>query len=189
MVYSKYIQLTTVLFNLSQITGGLMSKSILGWLIIGLIITSTVLIVGCATIFKGSDATINITSTPTAAKVAISSTGGMRMFDGVTPAVVKLPKKNEYIVTISLSGYKDATVNILKDGIEGWFWGNLLCGGVIGIVVDLVTGAMNKLEPEQISVSLALAHNMKGEQVIYAVLYALDNEGQLRSLAVPLERN
>jgi hypothetical protein len=164
-----------------------MSKSILCWLVVGLVIT--VLIVGCATIFKGTDQAINISSSPSAAKVIIKTTGGVQVFDGVTPVVTKLSKKNEYLVTLTLEGYKETTVNIMKNGIEGWFWGNLLCGGVIGIVIDAVNGAMYKLAPDQISVSLTTAQNMKGEQVLYAVLYALDNNGQLRSLAVPIEKN
>lgn len=166
-----------------------MSKSILCWFVVGLIITSTVLIVGCATIFKGSDQPVNISSSPSAAKVVIKTTGGFQVFDGVTPTVVKLSKKNEYIVTLTLDGYKEATVSIMKDGIEGWFWGNILCGGIIGMIIDLTNGAVNKLSPDQISVSLSTAHNMKGEQVLYAVLYALDNDGQLRSLAIPIEKN
>ena len=144
---------------------------------------------GCATIFKGSDHQLRINSTPAAAKVVVKATNNIVFFEGTTPASTKVPKKNEYIVTISLSGYKDATVNVLKDGIEGWFWGNLLCGGVVGIVVDLVTGAINKLSPDEISVSLVTAYNQKTQnQELYAALQAYDQEGNLRHLLVPLQR-
>jgi hypothetical protein len=37
---------------------------------------------------------------------------------------------------------------MLTSTIDGWYWGNLLIGGIIGMVfVDPLTGAMWKLDP------------------------------------------
>ncbi|MBI3004815.1 MAG: PEGA domain-containing protein [Ignavibacteriales bacterium] len=148
-----------------------------------------VLFVGCATIMKGSDQQVRINSTPASAKVMIKTTGGMTVFEGTTPAMTKISRKNEYTVTVSLEGHKDATVNIMKESIEGWFWGNLLCGGVIGIIVDASNGAMHHLSPDEISVTLTTAYLGGKQKALYAVFHATDREGQLRSLAVPLMPN
>lgn len=146
------------------------------------------IIVGCATIIKGTSQDISIKSNPSNANVQIKTTGGVESWTGVTPASVKLSKKKEYVVTIQLSGYKDATVQITQS-FEAWTIGNLLCGGVIGIIIDAVDGAMWKLEPDQIMVTMSTASLENGETRLYAVFYALDNKGQLRSMAIPMIRD
>ncbi len=90
------------------------------------------------------------------------------------------------MVTVSMQGYRESTVSITKEGIEGWFWGNILCGGIIGIIVDLTNGAMHKLGPEYIFVDLIVAHIPGKDDTVYAAFQALDSQGQLRSLSVPL---
>jgi hypothetical protein len=143
------------------------------------------LIVGCASIMKGSDQQIKIKSTPSAAKVVVKSTDGLVMFDGTTPATVKLTKKKEYIVTVTMEGYKESTANITKQGIEGWFWGNIICGGLIGIVVDITSGAINKLGPEEISIEMKTAY-LENQEETFVLFQALDENGHLRSLSIPM---
>lgn len=151
------------------------------------LIVSVFLVVGCASIMKGTKQKVTVSSSPPQAKVVIETTpGGVTVYEGTTPVKVKLRKKKEYIVTVSLEGYKDETVNIMEGDIEGWFWGNLLCGGLIGIVVDLSNNAMHKLEPEEIHVELIVAQLPGQEDALYLVYYALDSNGQLRNLTVPL---
>ncbi len=145
----------------------------------------TAFIISCATIIKGTSQDISINSNPTKANVVIKTTGGVEVFTGLTPTTTKLSKKKEYNVTISLEGYKETTVQITQS-FEAWTIGNLLCGGVIGLIVDAVNGAMWKLEPDQIMVSLVTASNEGGESRLYAVFRTLDDQGQLRTLAVPL---
>lgn len=145
-------------------------------------------LVGCATLFKGSSQDVGINSNPMKATVKVKSMAGVEVFSSTTPTTVKLSKKKEYIVTIGLQGYKEATVQLTQT-MEGWFWGNLICGGVIGMVIDFVSGAMWNLEPEQISVTLVTASLDGVDMRTYAVFMALDEQGHLRSLAVPLIRD
>lgn len=151
-----------------------------------LAIASAVLLGGCATIMKGDKHNLKIMSTPTAAKVEIKTTSGVKLFEGTTPTQFKLSKSKEYLVTLSLENYKETTIPMSKDGIEGWFWGNIICGGLIGIVIDASNGAMNKLQPEEISVSMEMASLENGSQELYAVLITRDSNGELRHLAVPM---
>ncbi|MGA2764557.1 MAG: hypothetical protein ABSG17_14455 [Spirochaetia bacterium] len=87
---------------------------------------------------------------------------------------------------ISLAGYKTQTVNITQ-GVTGWFWGNLCFGGVIGMVIDLVTGGMWDLHPTEIDAKLtvAMTNGASGPAVVF---YTRDDEGQLRYVIVPLLR-
>jgi hypothetical protein len=164
----------------------MINKTLIKALVLGGVFS--LVMAGCATIIKGTNQDISIQSNPSNAKVTIKTIGGVEVWSGVTPASVKLPKKKEYIVTLQMTGYKDATVQI-NQSFEAWTLGNLICGGVIGIVVDAVDGAMWKLEPDQIMVTMVTASLENGETRLYAVFYALDDEGQLRSMAVPMIRD
>lgn len=154
-------------------------------LLISVFIVVSLLFVSCATIIKGTNQDISINSTPQKANVVVKTTGGVEVFSGTTPTTVKLPKKKEYVATISLEGYKEVSVQITQS-FEAWTIGNLLCGGPIGLIVDAVSGAMWKLEPDQIQITLVTASLDGGAYRMYAVFEALDDQGQLRTLTVPL---
>ena len=50
--------------------------------------------------------------------------------------------------------------------MDGWFLGNLIFGGIIGIIIDASNGAMYKLNPDQIIAQLGKSTSetgMKGE--------------------------
>ncbi len=142
-------------------------------------------IMGCATIFKGTTQDISVKSTPDKATVTIKTMAGMETFSGTTPVTAKLAKKYAYIATIKMDGYKETTIQI-SQSLEGWFIGNVLCGGILGMIIDFANGAMWKLEPESINITLATAYIDGSETQTYAVFKAVDNNGQLRTLAVPL---
>jgi hypothetical protein len=51
-------------------------------------------------------------------------------------------------------GYEDTYYTIDKH-ISGWVWGNILIGGIIGLVIDDMTGGAYKLVPTEVNVTLA----------------------------------
>ena len=80
-----------------------------------------------------------------------------------TPCTVKLdPKRGyfkgqNYVVRLELAGYTPVEVQ-LQPAISGWYFGNILIGGLIGMVgVDPVTGSMWNIEPSRLDVRLAAA--------------------------------
>lgn len=150
-----------------------------------LLLAIFLIFVSCATIVKGTKQEISVSSNPSQADLKIMATGGIEVYNGKTPATVKLARKNEYDVLIYMEGYKEEKVHISK-GFNGWYLGNLICGGVIGLIVDAANGAMYKLEPDVVNVSLATALNGDGTKEYYAFFRALDSEGQLRTLLIPL---
>src|SRR2546428_975812 len=140
---------------------------------LGLIAFGAVLAAACATIVSGTKQEIRLDSHPPAARVEITRlTGGPPEWEGVTPAKVKLSRQNSHLVTISLPGYQTVETEIETDGTNGWVWGNLVFGGIIGMLVDGLTGAWYDLKPDEISVQLvAVPNRTSGERAgLYAVL-------------------
>ena len=84
------------------------------------------------------------------------------------------------MVTLSLSGYEQAQISIEPSGMNGWIWGNLVFGGLIGILIDSVDGAATNLKPGEINVTLvALKSAQLGEpDRVCAVLSAAGPDGK-----------
>ena len=103
---------------------------------------------GCASIFSEPIYPVQITSEPSRAKFEIKNEDGDVVYRGTTPETVKLKAAAGYFdgelytIKFSADGYKDS-VYTLNSGVEGWYWGNLLIGGVIGmLIIDPATGSM-----------------------------------------------
>ena len=143
--------------------------------------------VGCATILTGTSVPVSINSSPGSAKVEIKRLDGVPIDQGLTPMTARLAKGKEYRVTISLDGYEAETVQVLKGGLEGAVFANLLCGGIPGLLIDGMGGAMYKLEPNSINVMLKQVTAQEGEgAVIYAFLTIADDEGRQHHGAVEM---
>jgi hypothetical protein len=115
----------------------------------------------CASIVSDSKEVVTISSSPTAAQIAIADQSGVEVYRGTTPATVTLDASagyfdgQAYTVTFSKAGYDPTTVKV-DSRINGWYVGNIVFGGFIGwLVVDPLTGAMWALDAEQVSGTLA----------------------------------
>src|SRR5262249_38808877 len=107
------------------------------------------LLAGCATITGGArDQEIEITSNPPGAAVVVD--GQPR---GTTPARMQLSRKTEHQVELSYPGYETAHLSLQRQ-LNPWVFGNLLCGGLIGITVDVCTDATHSLTPGELAVNL-----------------------------------
>jgi hypothetical protein len=65
-----------------------------------------------------------------------------------------MKKKSGQSVTFEKEGYKSQTMR-LTTGLQPWFWGNILIGGLIGSTTDGITGAVHEYSPSQFMVNLA----------------------------------
>lgn len=68
-----------------------------------------------------------------------------------------------------MAGYQPYEIKIKRE-LDGWFFGNLIFGGLIGIIIDASNGAMYKLSPDQIIASMGKvsAMNVKdGDNRLY----------------------
>jgi hypothetical protein len=114
---------------------------------------------GCASIISGRHADVAINSAPANAHVTVRNQEGQTVAEATTPAVVSLKrgagffKRANYVATIEKPGYQTADIPI-RSKLNPWIAGNLVFGGVTGLVVDPYTGAMWKPNPAQIHQNL-----------------------------------
>jgi hypothetical protein len=94
---------------------------------------------GCGSITRGTTEDVAINSTPIGAKVTTDI--GMNCS---APCTLKVPRNKDFTITASAEGYKTSTLFIGRkvsgNGAAGMA-GNVLVGGIIGVVVDSSTGA------------------------------------------------
>lgn len=149
---------------------------------------------GCASIIGKSSYPVTIKSTPDGTHFVVKDSSGSAIHTGETPATVTLNssngyfKKASYTIVFSKDGYNEQTVPLVS-GLDGWYWGNILLGGVIGmLIVDPATGAMWKL-PDNVAGNLAkqdVADLDKGLTPALQVVTLDQIPGELRSQLVRL---
>ena len=115
---------------------------------------------GCASIVSESRYPVSVTSAPSGAAYEISNEAGSVISSGVTPNQVTLKAGagyfdgEKYTVNYRKEGYLSKT-EVLDTNMNGWYWGNIVFGGLIGmLIVDPLTGAMYRL-PEGINSNLS----------------------------------
>lgn len=99
----------------------------------------------CATIIRGSKQQVIILSEPKKANIEIDGSDA-----GQTPLVARLERRKTHVVKISLDGYAPYEMTLNKK-LNGWIFGNILFGGLIGIAVDIATGSMYSLRPKDVN--------------------------------------
>ena len=110
----------------------------------------------CASIVSKTNWPVSIDSKPDGVHVSIINKSGKEVFAGKTPLVTKLKSgsgffsKESYTVVMTYKGNEKRTIN-LECSVNGWYFGNLLIGGLIGmLIVDPATGAMFKLDRNEV---------------------------------------
>lgn len=115
----------------------------------GAIAVAAFMFTGCGTIMHGPNQNIDVQSSPSGASVStLPATGAF-----TTPTVLNLERKNRYVLTFTHPGYTPASFNI-NHGIGG---GTLLADillGLVGVVVDGLTGSWYGLTPETATVTM-----------------------------------
>lgn len=114
---------------------------------------------GCASIINGSTQSVEFASRPHGAKLFLD---GKDM--GLTPQTFDLRRKarrkgdtagkKEYTVRIEMEGYAPYETKLTRK-LNGWLFGNLVFGGLIGIVIDASSGAMYNLSPKRVDGDLS----------------------------------
>lgn len=106
---------------------------------------SVLMFSSCATIISGSFQNVEITSEPSSAKVYINE-----VEIGKTPILKSLKRNQEYNLLLELDGYESYETKLVKK-FNAWYFGNIAFGGLIGVIIDPITGAIYKLKPEEIN--------------------------------------
>ena len=103
----------------------------------------------CASILSGKQQDFTVNSNVSGAKITLN---GQSI--GTTPYVGKIARSKEgAILEVSKPGYATKKY-ALKTKVNGFFWVNILSGGVFGSSTDYSTGAMFEYAPGVINVDL-----------------------------------
>lgn len=123
---------------------------------IAVIVGVYVIAAGCSTIVTGTTDVVRISSVPDGATVELNG----KTYE--TPASVTLPRDRSYDVVIRKEGYQPAHRVISRVGSTASS-GNLLVGGLVGVLTDQATGAAFRLFPTDLRVELVPEN--RGEKV------------------------
>ena len=147
------------------------------------LMTIILLTPSCASIVSKSVYPITINSTPPEARITITDKKGVEIYTGETPAIVKLKagsgyfSQAEYQVRFEKPGYETKVLPVVFK-LDGWYWGNILSGGLLGmLVIDPLTGAMFKLDTEFLDARLTQSKaSLKKEELKIYALAEIPNE-------------
>jgi hypothetical protein len=103
---------------------------------------------GCATITKGHTQGFTVKTDPPGAECEITKKGAYVGVINPTPGTLQLQKGAAALnVACKKDGHLDAS-GTASSSVQGWTFGNLLVGGVIGFAVDAGSGAMHEYQTE-----------------------------------------
>ena len=132
----------------------------------------------CSAIFNGSMQKVTINSSESGADITIDGNNV-----GKTPTSVNLKRGKSHVIEVKKAGFDTYRVTT-ENSITGWFWGNLLCGGVVGIVIDLATGSAYDVEPDVVNANLQKAHASLNDvnSGDYSYIFTKDENGDIAPL-------
>lgn len=111
-----------------------------------LVLTSSLCLGGCATLTTSSSQTVTLTTEPPGAACTFKREGEVIGIINPTPGSLTVRKSHSDIdVTCVKDGYVDA-VGRVGSKFQAMTFGNILFGGIIGIVVDAASGATAEYE-------------------------------------------
>lgn len=129
--------------------------------LVAVLLVTVICLTGCASIVGKNVFPVTINSNPDGANIVIQDEKGKKVFSGVTPTTVTLGAgeayfhKKTYNITFSKPGYAEQYAEI-RATLSGWYWGNIIFGGLIGLlIVDPITGKMWKLPEDVVTANLS----------------------------------
>jgi hypothetical protein len=132
------------------------------------------LLSGCASIVSGGPEIVTINSNPPEAKMTICNDRTKQcMAIGQTPYTATLDRSQgfftpaRYSIKCEKPGF-DAAERTLSAGMNGWYVGNIVFGGLIGLlIVDPATGAMWDIKEHNMVLNLSpLATEPEKPQIV-----------------------
>jgi PEGA domain len=107
----------------------------------------------CATIMAGGPDHVPVSTNPPGATVFVDNVPV-----GQTPVMVSLDRqKSNGVIRIEMAGFAPVTL-VRGKSINGWFWASVCLTGLVGIVVDLITGDVKEFDDGPIAIGLTPAY-------------------------------
>lgn len=102
---------------------------------------------GCATLTTGTDQTVEVMTEPEGAACTFTRNGETIGVVDPTPGTLNVAKANaDILVRCTKPGYLDNTGKV-GSAFQAWTFGNILFGGLIGVFIDIASGATSEYEP------------------------------------------
>lgn len=112
------------------------------------VVLASLLVMSCATLFKGNSSELDCSSEPRGAMVYVNGN-----YMGDTPIQLKLESKKNYSIEFRKDGYQTKTVNVTNHVGVGWIILDVLAG-LVPVIVDAATGSWYHLDQKNINVML-----------------------------------
>ena len=125
-----------------------------------LLLGSLLFLSGCCSIVDSPNEVVTFNSNVDKANIKITNSRNQVVYSGKTPTTLTLNKKAGYFSgeTYSVHSEKEGYVaneRVLDTRINGWYFGNILFGGLIGmLIVDPATGAMWTFRDENVFLNM-----------------------------------
>src|SRR4051812_12102563 len=100
---------------------------------------------GCASIVTGTSQQVTIDSNPGGAKCLVYRNGG-RVHEGTTPMVFTIDKSGKDLDIACADAANHQARGVSRAGMQPWVLGNIIFGGLIGLVIDASSGAIVKYD-------------------------------------------
>ena len=108
------------------------------------------LLSGCGTLLIPASIEVPVTSDPVDARVTVNG----QLASTSTPATVTLDNSESHVISVSKDGYRSSSCQ-LRSRIKGaYVVMNILLTGMLGVVVDAITGGWSAVENPHCAVQL-----------------------------------
>jgi hypothetical protein len=102
----------------------------------------------CSTLINTTTQEIELNSNPPNAKISVDG----KKYE-TTPQVINIERGTNHTVKFELEGFEPYETQITRQ-MSNWFWFNALNGFIPGMSIDLLTGALYSLFPDEMSAEL-----------------------------------
>lgn len=128
---------------------------------------------GCASIISGRSSEVVVDNSGGPTCFSVYDRNHQLVQSGVTPQKIKLKTSEgpfrpaEY--TVAFAGHEGVQQQPLTPELNWWTAGNLVIGGIPGIVIDAATGALWKLDKTatgQISADQIVSNQQQGQRIL-----------------------
>ena len=109
-----------------------------------LLVVIGMMLTGCATVVSGTTQTIGVNTDPEGADCQFTRKGVLVGRVNPTPGTIQIGKDYESVSVLCQKEGFDDTAGVIGSEFQAMTLGNILLGGIIGVVVDAASGAMTK---------------------------------------------
>lgn len=150
--------------------------------LIGIVIVALTL-TGCATIVNGQHQELAVTSQPESLCVSINGQPY-----GMTPIIASLKRGHVYVVRVEQHAYLPYEITVAPV-VSPWVWGNVVFGGLIGVIVDFSNDALYDHSPNHVHALFPIpqeqGHTMKPPECAVAEAVLEERRKQLIKATTP----